>query len=327
MIIQVHRYHSLPVSLLRLLVSYQVFKIGSNIKGDVTRLQKQFPQLVNQMSFNVIELKEYCIQRGIISRKESGALDKLLEKTAHMYLSKDNNLRRNDGWESRHISPEMLEYATLDVYASRIIFDAATMIAPIEYITHDTPHETRVVILVQEGGATAAYGKIAAYQPKSLGSVRVATPSKNRVVVDIDEVVCPSAAAILHLLPGTSPGKTKSGAITYGQLQAANPSSDNTFQAVIPISLLAFDRRSRQGTGISLELSSSRIEGGTFSADLKGKEPETTSLAVENLVNYQLEDPQPDFMEPQNELEILEPEAEMIEIEMLEAQALVERGI
>ena len=327
MIIQVHRYHSLPVSLLRILVSNQVFKIGSNIKGDITRLQKQFPQLVNQTSFNVIELKEYCIQRGVISRKESGALDKLLEKTAHMYLSKDNILRKNDGWESRHIPPDMLRYATLDVYASRIIFDAATMIAPIEYITHETPHETRVVILVHEGGATAAYGKIAACQPKSLGSVRVATPGKNRLVVDVNEVVCPSAAAILHLLPATSPGKTKAGALTYGQLQAANSSLDSTFQVVIPISLLAFDRRNQQGISVELPC----VEGGTSSVSAdpnsKGKEPETNCPVVENLVNNQLEDLQPDFLEPQleNELETLE--AETIEIQMLEAQALVERGI
>jgi hypothetical protein len=304
------------------LVSNRVFKIGSNIKGDITRLQKQFPQLVSQTTFNVIELKEYCIERGVISRKESGALDKLLEKTTHMYLSKDNNLQRNDGWESRHIPPDMLQYATLDVYASRIIFEAATTIAPVEYITHNTPHGTRVVILVQEGGATAAYGKIAASQPKSLGSVRVATPSKNRLVVDVDEVICPSAAAILHLLPETSPGKTKAGALTYDQLRAAISSSDNTFQAVIPISLLGFDRRNmRQGISESTR---------TLSADPKGKEPETvTSRADENFVNNQSEDHQPDFLEPQNELdsESLRLEAETIEIEMLEAQALVEKGI
>ena len=323
-----HRYHSLPVSLLRLLVSNQVFKIGSNIKGDITRLQKQFPQLVNQTSFNVIELKEYCIERGVISRKESGALDKLLEKTAHMYLSKDDNLRRNDGWENRHISPDMLQYATLDVYASRIIFDAATTIAPIECITHNTPHGTRVVIRVQEGGATAAYGKIAASQPKSLGSVRVATPSKNRLVVDVDEVICPLAAAILHLLPGTSSGKTKAGALTYGQLQLASQTailpSNNTFQAVIPILLLGFDQRNMQG--ISMKLSS--VETGILSTNSKGKGPETTGLVVENLVNSQLEDlqdPQPDFLESRNESENMEDET--IEIEMLEARVLVGKGI
>jgi hypothetical protein len=62
---------------------------------------------------------------------------------------------------------------------------------------------------------------------------------------------------------------------------------------------------------------------------LKEKEHERRSPAVENLVNNQLEDLLPDFLEPQleNESENLEAQAETIEIQMLEAQALVERGI
>jgi hypothetical protein len=43
-----------------------VFKVGSSIKGDLTHLKKQFPQLAEQTSFNTIDLKEYTIQRGLI---------------------------------------------------------------------------------------------------------------------------------------------------------------------------------------------------------------------------------------------------------------------
>jgi len=70
----------LPSSLLRLLINDRVFKIGSAIKGDLTRLKKQFSQLVEQTSFNIIHLGEYAIQRGILQRKESGTLDTLVEK-------------------------------------------------------------------------------------------------------------------------------------------------------------------------------------------------------------------------------------------------------
>ncbi len=41
----------------------------------------------------MIDLKEYCIRRGIIPRKgASGALDVLLEKLLGAYLSKDESL-------------------------------------------------------------------------------------------------------------------------------------------------------------------------------------------------------------------------------------------
>lgn len=127
---QVHKFEGhLPQSLLRLLVSDQVFKIGSSIKADFTRLKKQFPQLEKQRSFNIIDLKEYCTRRGIIPRKGSGALDILLEKTVGMYLSKDENLRKSEDWETRKLRSDLLQYAALDVYASRMVFEKASEIA------------------------------------------------------------------------------------------------------------------------------------------------------------------------------------------------------
>ena len=128
----------MPQSLLRLLISDQVFKIGSSIKADFTRLKKQFPQLEKQRSFNVIDLKEYCTQQGIIPCKGSGALDILLEKTSGMYLSKDENLRRSEDWETREIRTDLLQYAALDVYASHIVFEKATEIAPPASVDADT---------------------------------------------------------------------------------------------------------------------------------------------------------------------------------------------
>ncbi|KAJ6484835.1 hypothetical protein C8R45DRAFT_931274 [Mycena sanguinolenta] len=69
---KVHRFKILPTSLLRLLINDRVFKIGSRIKGDLIRLQKQFAVLRDKSTFNVIDLKEYSIQRGAIGRKDAG---------------------------------------------------------------------------------------------------------------------------------------------------------------------------------------------------------------------------------------------------------------
>jgi DNA-directed RNA polymerase subunit N (RpoN/RPB10) len=227
---------------LRLLISDRVFKIGNSIKADFTRLKKQFSQLKKQKSFNVIDLKEYCTRRGIIPRKGSGGLDILLEKTAGTYLSKDESLRKSNDWEGQEIRPDLLQYAALDVYASRIVFEKATEIAPPANVDADTTSGTRIVLLLQEGGAPVAYGKVADTQPTSLGRVRVKVPTKSRLVVDIDRLLTPSASAILHLLPGEKHGKAKAGTFTLGQLR--DMSGSHIFQVVASVSHLRLDTES-----------------------------------------------------------------------------------
>ena len=229
---------------MRLLISNRVFKIGSSIKSDLTRVKKQFPQLANQVSFNTIDLKDYCLRRGIISRKESGSLDHLLEKTTQMYLSKDENLRKTEDWEVKKLCADLLHYAAKDVFASHIIYEKATEATPLDRVEYDSPAGTQIAVLVQEGGEVAAYGKISSFQPASLNNIRVKVPSKSRLVVDVETIIIPSAAAILHIshnssLPNTQ--RTKPGALTLAQLQAA--SSTPAFQVVVPLSLLDFDHR------------------------------------------------------------------------------------
>jgi hypothetical protein len=170
----------------------------------LTCVKKQFSQLSNQTAFNVIDLKEYVLQQGILQKKESGSLDALVEKVLGLFLSKDDDLRRNDQWEKMPLPSNLLKYAALDVYASRLIFEKATEMAPFDHVTHNTAPGTTVALLIQEGGNIAAYGKIADPQPSLLGSIRVQVPTKSRLVIDIETVLIPSAAAILHLLPQSS---------------------------------------------------------------------------------------------------------------------------
>ena len=214
------------------------------MKGDLTRLKKQFNQLACQSSFNIIDLKDYILWRGILQRKESGSLVALVEKVLGLYLPKDDAIRKNEQWEVIPLAPELLHYAALDVYASRLIFERATNIAPFDQVAVQTPPGTMVALLIQSGGNVAAYGRISKTQPASLGGVRVRVPTKSRLVVDVDKVVIPSAAAILHLLPQSplpSSQKTKAGAFTLAQLQAA--SSTDTFAVVAPVKLLTFDHQ------------------------------------------------------------------------------------
>jgi hypothetical protein len=87
-------------------------------------------------------------------------LDSLLEKTVQMYLSKDDTLQKSEDWEARNLRLDLLCYAALDVFASRLVFKKATKVAPLDRVEYDSPAGTQVVVLVQEGGEIAAYGKI-----------------------------------------------------------------------------------------------------------------------------------------------------------------------
>ncbi|KAJ7814568.1 hypothetical protein B0H13DRAFT_1924777, partial [Mycena leptocephala] len=154
----VHKSVHLPPALLRLLISNRVFKIGNSIKADFTRLKKQFTQLNDQTGFNIIDLKQYSLERGVIGRKDSGSLDVLAEKVLEVYLARDDALRKTEEWEMASLHPAFLKYAALNV----------TKLAPLDWVRHDSPAGFRVALLMHEGREIAAYGKILSTQPTSL---------------------------------------------------------------------------------------------------------------------------------------------------------------
>ncbi|KAG6849717.1 hypothetical protein H0H93_006014 [Arthromyces matolae] len=262
-IIPIHRFGTLPPTLLRILISDRVFKIGVSVDGDLSRLKKQFPQLSQQVNFNTIDLKKFCIDRGLIGRKDPASLAKLVEKLHGQRLVKDDNIRRSEEWELHVLSQEHLSYAALDVFASRLTFEKANHMKPLDRVNFDTPGGTRVSIRAQEGGEIVAHGIIASVQPLSLGRVRVKTSTRSRLVIDVTSMLNSSAAMILHVGSGPNTTNTKSGALTLGQLQAASQSSGtDIFQVVIPVDLLDFAQSidHDQEHSVQSELSSDTTE-------------------------------------------------------------------
>ncbi len=237
---QLHKFNNLPLSLLRLLISDRVFKIGNSIKADLTRIKNQFPQLQKQSLFNAIDLKEHCVWRNIIQRNALGSLDTLLEKACAMYLAKDPQYRTCEEWERLPLSPELLRYAALDVYAGQLIFEKTISISLISRVEFDTAPGTAVVLLGHEGGTPVAYGNIANPQPSSHGSIRVKTPTQSRLLIELSEILAPGAVAILHRLPGQSSSRTKSGSYTLGQLKEI--AGDTCVKLVASVSHLIFDQ-------------------------------------------------------------------------------------
>jgi len=150
-----------------------VFKIGSNIKGDLTQLQKQFPQLSSHTIFNVIDLKQVCADQGLITWKYAGSLAFLCKKILHAYLAKPELIRQHEQWELKTLTNDLLHYACLDIFASWLIFEKASQASPLKWPSFNSPPGTWVAVLIQENGDPIAYGKIAENQPTSFGTIQI----------------------------------------------------------------------------------------------------------------------------------------------------------
>ncbi len=128
-----------------------------------------------------------------------GSLDALVKKTLGKYLSKDDMFQKSERWEDAKLSSNLIQYAVTDVFASRHIFETILKSPCIKNVTADTPASSRVALLVQEGDDIVVYGKIAANQVLPFKGVHVKVPNQNQVIIDIDILLKPLAAAILHV--------------------------------------------------------------------------------------------------------------------------------
>ncbi len=206
---QIFRFPHLPSSLLRLLAHDRIFKIGVAIKGDLTRLKKQFPLQLENVSFNTIDLKDYAVQRGVIKRKAKGSLVALVEFVLQAYLPKDENTRISNKWELHSIPPKLLQYAATDIYASHEVFEGLSKLVMVSGVKITTLGGTPVAVLSQEGGASVAYGKISSLQPKTYNGIRVAVPTASRIIVEVHTILSSSSFAPLHKLPNTPSSSSK----------------------------------------------------------------------------------------------------------------------
>ena len=109
----------------------------------------------------------------------------------------------------------------MDVFASQVIFEKTSELAPIACINFDTPARTRVALLAQEGGGPIAFGIVSDPQLSVFGSIRVKTATCNQLLITVNTIIVPSAVGIFHWPPRGVSGKTKANALTLCQLQEA----------------------------------------------------------------------------------------------------------
>ena len=110
----------------------------------------------------------------------------------------------------------------MDVFASQVIFEKTSELAPIACINFDTPARNRVALPAQEGGGPIAFGIVSDPQLSVFGSIRVKTATCYQLLITVNTIIVPSAVAILHRPPWGVPGKTKVDASSGNQRGSGN---------------------------------------------------------------------------------------------------------
>lgn len=109
-------YH-LPQTLGAFLNHPRVKLVGNNIKADLTKLKKDFPEVYEE------EMRDNCIDLGQLYNEARGtpryrwSLRKLVREILGEELNKDQQIRCSD-WDEMPLDQDQMYYAAIDVYVS-----------------------------------------------------------------------------------------------------------------------------------------------------------------------------------------------------------------
>ncbi|KAJ7478853.1 hypothetical protein B0H11DRAFT_1916536 [Mycena galericulata] len=112
-----HLLKTLPSSLVTILQSSQIIKIGRNIGGDLAKLAREFPEYklppkVNKKLPGVIELGAFAKSKNAIS-EGTASLSAITAAILHADLSK---AARESPWNAPSLSQVQKDYAALDAW-------------------------------------------------------------------------------------------------------------------------------------------------------------------------------------------------------------------
>lgn len=188
----------LPSSLLVVLCSKRIRKIGVQVKGDLTRLYNDcgFSNSDELPFAGALELGPMAKDRNITDRARVSLSD-LTGLVLQQHLPKDESVRVSMRWDDPELSSEQETYAALDVYAAWAIYKEFSTIPSIGPVTPLTPAGTQVQLMSRVGRLPVAYGYIARHQPKQFDGVNV---TKTRVVVTIISITVPAYLVRAELL-------------------------------------------------------------------------------------------------------------------------------
>ncbi|GBE79021.1 hypothetical protein SCP_0202180 [Sparassis crispa] len=183
-----NNFLKLPYTLLVLLRSPQVHKVGVHIKADFTRLYKdcEFDPTKGDTPFvGAVELGAMAKERKLTELANVSLTD-LMSIVLHRYLLKDESIRVSTAWDNPELTPEQVSYASLDVYAAWSIFETFSTVSVGQAVTDATSAGTKVKLMSRDRNSIVAYGIITPDRPKKFNSVNV---SKTRVIVNITAIL------------------------------------------------------------------------------------------------------------------------------------------
>src|ERR1700683_4776665 len=136
-LLRVHRLQKLPTSLVVILNSPRVLKIGRNVSGDLAKLASDFsvtvPPKRNKSREGVIELGALAKSRNVISNGNA-SLTAITAAMLHKNLSKDTRISE---WSAPELSIEQREYAALDAWIVLSIYDLLKQEPKAKGVLHD----------------------------------------------------------------------------------------------------------------------------------------------------------------------------------------------
>jgi hypothetical protein len=180
---------NLPSTLLVLLRSPRIKKVGVHIKGDLTRLFNNcgFQLAKDQPFAGAVDLGLLAHARKLIERSTISLSD-LTATILHYYLPKDPSIRLGTDWGNPDLSAQQAQYAALDVYASWAIYEAICLVKKSSPVSSTTLPGTYVKLLSRDHQTPVAYGVIPSDHPLTFQGVNV---TKTRSLVNITLVKVP----------------------------------------------------------------------------------------------------------------------------------------
>jgi len=149
---------SLPPNLVHLLQlgADTLVKTGVGIRGDLTLLERDFPEL--QVD-GWIDIRELARSTEMITEGESATLQALYAKAKSQHVPKVDLIRRSD-WSSE-LSAEQIDYAAKDAFFSLELYDLLVKKAHFgQALQKDTDYPGQPVSIHLKGKPVVAFGRV-----------------------------------------------------------------------------------------------------------------------------------------------------------------------
>ena len=126
LLIRLCKQRKIPGGFLALFRDNSITLVGNNIQGDLTNLQKDFPEITNVLKGrgkrNIINIGLAARRRDVVQSGVVG-LQLLVKRTLSLYLPKrDKDIFSN--WNSNVLTAEQIAYASKDALAHLEVYEA-----------------------------------------------------------------------------------------------------------------------------------------------------------------------------------------------------------